>query len=116
MARLHAGRLDRRITIQSQQITQSPSGEEVVVWTPLATVWAEKVENDGRERFADRQLVGDHIATFRFRWSQATKPITDEHKILFDGRQFDVTDVREIERRVGIEVDAAAPGEERLAP
>jgi SPP1 family predicted phage head-tail adaptor len=104
-------KLDRRITIQSQLITHSDSGEEVVEWSTVATVWAEKRENAGAERFAARQNVGYAVKTFAFRWSNAVSGITVEHRILFDGRQFNITDVREIGRRQGIEVDAWAAGE-----
>lgn len=108
---MRAGLLDRRITIQGKAITQSDSGEEVVAWTDVATVWAEKVEIRGLERFSIKQIVGHSVKTFRIRWSNNVSEITDEHRILFDGRVFDITDVREIDRRVGIEIDCYAPGE-----
>lgn len=113
---MRAGRLDRRITIQGKSITQSDSGEEVVTWGVVATVWAEKIENRGDERFAARQIVGHAVRTFRFRWSDTVSEVSTEHRIVFDGRSFDITDVREIGRREGIEVDCYAPSEEPVAP
>jgi SPP1 family predicted phage head-tail adaptor len=107
--------LDRRITIQGQSLSHSDSGEEVVTWEDVATVWAEKRENAGAERFAARQNVGYAVKTFAFRWSNAVKGVTVEDRILFDGRYFNITDVREIGRRVGIEVDAYAAGEIPIA-
>lgn len=112
---MRAGRLDRRIAIQRKDVTQSDSGEEVVTLTTIATVWAEKIENRGDERFTAKQLVGHAVRTFRFRWSTATKQITTEHSIVYDGRSFDITDVREIGRREGIEIDCYAPSEQPVA-
>lgn len=112
---MRAGLLDRRITIQRKSITQSDSGEEVVTWATVATVWVQKIENRGEERFAARQFVGHAIRTFRFRWSSVAKEVTTEHRIVFDGRAFDITDVREVGRREGIEVDSYAPSEEPVA-
>lgn len=113
---MRAGQLDRRITIQRKSLTQSGSGEEVVTWTDVATVWAQKIENRGDERFAAKQYVGHAIRTFRFRWSSTVSEISTQHRILFDGRAFDITDVREIGRREGIEIDCYAPSEEPVAP
>jgi SPP1 family predicted phage head-tail adaptor len=111
---VRAGPLDRRIAIQGQTISQSDSGEEVVTWSTVATVFAAKVELHGAERFAAKQLTGKSVVTFRFRWSEATAAITSEHRIIYGGREYDVTDVREIGRREGIEVDANTASEEPL--
>lgn len=112
---MRAGRLDRRITIQRKSITQSDSGDEVVTWVDVDTVWAEKIENRGAERFSIKQIVGHAVRTFRFRWSVTVAEITTEHRLIFDDREYDITDVREIGRREGIEVDCYAPSEEPVA-
>lgn len=108
---MRAGKLDRRITIQRKPVTQSDSGQEVVTWVDVATVWAEKINVKGLERFAVQQLIGQALMTFRFRWSVTVSEITSTHRILLDGRDFDITDVREIGRRQGIEIDALARSE-----
>lgn len=112
---MRAGNLDRRITIQSKSVTQSDSGEEAATWSDFATVWAEKIENRGNERFVAHQFLGHPVKTFRFRWSRSVaQELTDKHRIIFDDRAFDITDIREIGRRVGIEIDCYAKGEETL--
>lgn len=116
MATLQAGKLDRRITIMAPVVGHSDSGAEIVTWSELATTWAQKIERSGNERFADRQLVGSSLCTFRFRWNSTNKQVTTEHQIIFDGRTHDILDVREIERRAGIEVDCSVRSEEPLAP
>lgn len=112
---MRAGTLDRRITIQRQTSTLSDSGDPVVVWADVATVYARKLENRGQERFTTQQIVGRAMKTFQFRWSATVAEVTTKHRIVFDGRDHDITDVREIGRREGIEVDCFAPSEEPVA-
>jgi SPP1 family predicted phage head-tail adaptor len=112
---MRAGRLDRRITIQGQSIAHSDSGQEKITWVDVATVWAEKREDRGTERFATKQIIGHAVTTFRIRWSDTVSAVTSEHRIEFDGRIFNITDVRELGRREGIEIDAYAPSEEPVA-
>lgn len=114
---MRAGRMDRRIAIQQPAVTQSDSGQEIVAWTTLRTVWAEKIENRGQERFAAQQLVGHAIKTFKIRWASAiASALTNEYRITFDGRIFDITDIRELGRHEGIEIDCFASGEEPMIP
>lgn len=108
---MRAGRLDRRITIKRKSITQNDFGEEITTWVTVATVWAQKIEARGAERFSAQQFIGHAVTTFRIRWSTTVSEITAEHQISFDGRDFDVTDIREIGRREGIEIDAYASSE-----
>lgn len=111
-----AGKLDRRITIQGRSVTQSDSGQEVVSWTDVATVWAEEVTQRGIERFAVQQTVGHALTTFRIRWSTMVSVVTTKHRISFDGRDYDITDVREPKRREFLEIDCYAPSEQPVAP
>lgn len=113
---MRSGKLDRRITIQRKSITQSDSGQEIVTWVDFETVWAEKIEAKGNERFAQQQLVGHALKTFRIRWSLRAEEITNEFRLMFDGRAHDITDVREDDRgrRTGILIDCFARGEEPL--
>jgi SPP1 family predicted phage head-tail adaptor len=113
---MRAGQFDRRITIQRQSITQSDSGEEIVTWVDVATVWARKIENRGEERFASQQFIGHAVKTFQIRWSTLVAELTIEHRIVFDGRTFDITDIRELARREGIEFDCYAMGADPLIP
>jgi SPP1 family predicted phage head-tail adaptor len=109
---MRAGRLDRRITIQGKVVTQDEFGGEVVTWSDVATVWAEKIENRGQERFSAQQFVGKSAKTFKIRWSATVAVVTTEHRVVFDGRQHDIHDVREVGRREGIEIDCTVRSED----
>lgn len=112
---MRAGRLDRRITISRRVETLSDSGSPVVTWTEVATVWASVKFDRGSERFAIQQVVGQGVVTFSIRWSDAVKEVSTLHRITFDGRAYDIRDVRELGRREGIELDATVRTEQALA-
>lgn len=116
MRALRAGDLDREITIQRQVKTQSDSGEDVITWTDVATVAAEKVNLRGAERFASQQEIGHTLTMFRFRYSDAVAETSTLHRVLFDGRYYNITDVREPKRREHIEIDCFAPSEQPVTP
>jgi SPP1 family predicted phage head-tail adaptor len=116
MRALRAGDLDRLITIERPVKTQSDSGEDVITWTEVATVWAEKVNLRGIERFASQQEIGHTITIFRIRYSTDVAETSTLHRLLFDGRYYDITDVREPKRREEIEIDCFAPSEQPVTP
>lgn len=108
---MRAGRRDRLIEIQASYVVRDDAGEQIVVWATTASEWAEKVENHGAERFAAQQLAGAAVRSFRFLWNDATKTITVLDRIMYEGRPFDILDVREIGYHEGIEVDCKTAGE-----
>ena len=103
-----AGRLDRRITLQRKTVTQDEYGQEIETWTDLATVWAEKRDMKGSERWQAQQKVAEVETTWRIRWRDGITPLDR----LLDGDQvYDVTGVAEIGRREGLEITASARAE-----
>lgn len=102
---MRAGRLDRRITIQGKTVAQSASGEPQETWSDIATVWAQARPNRGAERFATMQSVGSAVMTFSIRWRANVSVL---NRISFDHELWDILDVREIGRRVGLEIDCTA--------
>ena len=109
---MRAGLLDRRVTIRQPVETQSDSGEIITGWTDIGTVWAQQLNLTGFERYANQQVVGRALMTFRMRYSSLTNVITVKWRLFVDGREFDVTDVREPRMRETIEVDCFAHSEQ----
>jgi len=102
-----AGTLDRRIAIQRKTITNDEYGQEVETWADLAEVWAALKPLRGNERFAVQQLLGTGVMTFLIRY-RSDLQIGVEDRIEYDGRAWDITDVRELGRRESWEIDAKA--------
>ncbi len=99
------GKMDRRITLQRKTVTTNGYGEEVVAWTDLATVWAEKVDMRGSERYAAAQAVAQLDTKFRIRYRSGITPID---RIIYGNTTYDVGGILEIGRREGLELHAKA--------
>lgn len=113
---MRAGDLDRRIMIQRVTIEVSPSGGPIETWNTIATIWAKVEQQSGREFFATVQEVSERKAVFRIRWMP---DLTVLDRVVYppvEGEPptasiYDLSEVRELGRREGIELHATAPGQ-----
>lgn len=108
MTSLPAGKLDRRITIRRVvSETKNAVGGKVQTFGDLKTVWAQVKSISDGERWRAQELQVGAIATHRFtiRWGVG---VTVLDRIRFDGREFEISGVKEIGRRVGQEITAVA--------
>ncbi len=95
-----SGRLDRKITIQELTTTNDEYGEPVESWSDLATVWAEVKQQSAREMWESGK-VSEVEMMFRIRYRSG---IDTTNRISYDGDTYDITGVREIGRRDGLEI------------
>ena len=100
-----SARMDRRITIEADTGTRNEYGEVVQDWTELATVWAAVKQQSAREGFESAGQVSEVEAAFTIRYRS---DVDSGCRVLFDGRYFDVTGVREVGRKGGLEIMAKA--------
>lgn len=99
---MQAGKLDRRITIQGYTNTVNAAGTPVMTWTDKATVWAELVKRSTREFLrAGGGAADERTAVFRIRWWPG---VSTSDRVLFEGRAYDIREVGEIGRRVGLDL------------
>ena len=104
---MQIGRLDRRIVIEVNTPTRSPSGEKVDSWATLATVWAEVRPLRGKE-FFDAAAVQSEIDTkFRIRFRS---DLTTKMRINYDGNLYDIHSIAELGRHAATEIMASAQG------
>lgn len=118
---MRSGDLDRRIMIQRVTIEFSPSGSPIETWNTLATVWAKVDQQSGREFFATAQVVSERKTVFRIRWlpdltvlDRVVYPVVDLGSPPEEppaSSIYDISEVRELGRREGIELHATAPGQ-----
>lgn len=113
---VQAGRRDRQITLQRLVETQEESGSGAVEVTPkkIAKLWAEMVQGDGSEGFGEDQVKGWSPVTWRTLYFQegADDP-TVKWQIVYRGVVYDVTSVREIDRKKGWEFISRARAEDQ---
>jgi len=105
---LGAGQLDRRITIERSTVTRNALNEEVRTWAPVATVWASKSDVRDEERWAAHEVAAEVTTRFRVRWQPALADLSPEDRVIYEGREYSINAVKEIGRREGLEITAAA--------
>lgn len=71
--RYHAGQLDKRITLQAKTVTRASAGDETIVWTDLATVYAMKAPIRGREFFNAEAVQSQVTVKFIIRFRRDVK-------------------------------------------
>lgn len=103
-----AGPLDRRITIERYSSTINDLGEEVGAWAPLATVWAAKTDIRDSERFVAQQVNSTITTRFRTRYLSKIADVDPKDRLIAAGRYYGIFSVKEIGRREGLEITAAA--------
>lgn len=103
---LHAGRLDRRIKLESLTVTQSPSGQKKDAWTLVASDLPANVRPiSAREQFEADQVAAqfETVFTIRFR-----SDVNQKARLTYDGKVYDITGLREVGRRRWLELMAKA--------
>ena len=110
---MRSGDLDRRIVIQSPNTgTRNSFGEFIPSWTAIGTTWpAQYTPVRDSERFANSEATAAITARFLVRWCNALSTVDERHRIVFDGRTWDIVAVKEVGRREGLEISATARGE-----
>jgi SPP1 family predicted phage head-tail adaptor len=83
------GKMRQRITIQRKTHTQSVLGEPVVVWSNVATVWAERKTLRGREfdSAGTEQAEYTNVYTLRYRADVSEEMQVIDEELAYNIRQ-----------------------------
>jgi head-tail adaptor len=98
---MRAGNLDRVIQIERESTALDLYGVPIKVWTAFAAMRAQKLENATDNRESDRGDTTDKVITFRMHWIDG---VTLDNRVSFEGQAFKITRLKEIGRRVGLDV------------
>ena len=98
---LSAGRLDRRVTIETPTDGVDGSGAPSATWAALATVWADVRPISGREFVAAGQTAAEATTRITIRWRA---DITTRHRIVHGATIYSIEHVAEIGRREGLDL------------
>lgn len=101
-----AGAFDRRITLQRYTESRDPDTNAVIhTWVDhIANVPASVRQTAGREFLEGSQILAERRAVFTVRFADMT--VLD--RVSYDGRLFNISDVREIGRRAFLELQCEA--------
>lgn len=100
--------LDRRI--QFRRATLSDDGmAQVETWTDHGSpVWAQKKEVSDGERWRAGEVAAHVTARFVVRWSSFSSDLSPKDRLVCEGREYDITGIKEGEgRRQWLEITAA---------
>ncbi len=93
--RVHIGHLDRRIVLQSPESTRSNTGQEVLEWNDVATVWAavDYARTGSREQVEGDQLVASNSVVFIIRYRTG---LNEKMRLLYQSEPYNITIIREL--------------------
>lgn len=97
---MRAGKLDRIITIQSFTNTVNEYGTPIETWTDVATLRAQIIQSS-TEEFLTGGASDETVVIFRTRFLPG---VTGASRVLYQGGEFNIREVKEIGRRVGLEL------------
>lgn len=78
---MRAGRLSRRVTLQSRVETQGSTGEVTWTWADVATVWAAIEPISGREYFSAQQVQSSTDTRIRIRYRHG---VTSKMRVAYE--------------------------------
>lgn len=87
---MDAGRLDKRITIQSVAVTRNAIGEPIQSWADVATVWAAVEPVQGREFWEQQQVQSEVTTRIRIRYRAG---ITAAMRVVYGSRLLNIRSV-----------------------
>lgn len=88
--------LKHKIMFQKLTTTTNENGFEVEVWEDYSTVWASISNLMGREYFAAAAVQAEKTVKFTIRYLHG---ITDDMRILFKDKQYNITFIDNIKYR-----------------
>lgn len=98
---MQAGKLDRRVVIQTSAETQDAMGAPSVTWSTFATVWASRRDTRGSERVRAGAETAMADAVFRIRYLAG---VTAKMRVLEGSDTWDIEAVAELGRREGLDL------------
>jgi SPP1 family predicted phage head-tail adaptor len=102
---LNIGNMDRRITIERKTEAKKPSGSVVPTWTPLATVWAEVLQQTASEFFTGYGEAETGTVIFRIRHFPG---VTTADRVMFEGTPYSLKEIKELGRKDVLELRCEA--------
>jgi SPP1 family predicted phage head-tail adaptor len=102
---LNIGSMDRRITIERQTETKKASGSVVKSWTPVATVWAEVLQQTANEFFTGYGEGETGTFIFRIRHFPG---VTTADRVTYYGTPYGLKEIKELGRKDALELRGEA--------
>ncbi|UJW87965.1 phage head closure protein [Devosia sp. SL43] len=109
---LKSEKLDRRITLMQYGITYNADNEPIEGFTPLATVWASATPVSDGEKVRAAEVGASISMRFQIRYSATVAVLNPKDCLVYQDKIHDISGVKELGRREGLEITAAAAADE----
>jgi SPP1 family predicted phage head-tail adaptor len=90
-----AGQRDKLVTIQSGVESRGPTGQPVMAWSAIATVWMRRTEVSGTERMAAAQRQADVGSQWQMPYLSTMDPelvdVPKYRRLRYQNRTYDIT-------------------------
>lgn len=103
-----AGNLDRRVQFQRASISDDGFQSVETFAAHGSPVWSSKADISDGERFRAGEVAAQITSRFQVRHSAFTAALTPKDRLVCEGRTFDIVGIKQIGRRVMLEITAAA--------
>jgi SPP1 family predicted phage head-tail adaptor len=108
---MNAGTLDQRIIIRRAYSSANAFNEPIATWSDLVTVRAGRRDASASESYRAQQVGAEISTRFTIRWSSQVADVSPLDRLACDGRDYNITAVRDVGRRLWREIDAVARSE-----
>ena len=93
---MNPGDLRQILIIQKKIPTRGASGEEVIIWSEVATVWGSAEPLRGQEYLEATRLQADLDIRFRIRYRDGIKP---SMRVTYNNRYFNIVSVIQVQEQ-----------------
>jgi len=109
---MRSEKLDRRIAIERYSVTYNDDNEPTEAWASLATVWASVQYASDGEKVRAAEVGATISVRFQIRYDSTWADVNAKDRVIYEGKTFDIVGVKELGRREGLEISAAAAADE----
>lgn len=103
--------LDTRLTFLKPVITYNLFNEPEKEFEYFHAVWANRADVSTSESMRAQEIGAQLSVRFTVRWSEKTATVDERFRIRHDGKEFDITGVREIARQQWLEITGVVRAE-----
>jgi SPP1 family predicted phage head-tail adaptor len=105
------GEMDRLIDLQRATESTNAANEVVKTFATLVSVWASAIPTSDSERARAGEVMSQIDMRFRIWYSSTVANLDTRDRIVFDSRTYDIVGVKEIGRKMLLEISASARAE-----
>jgi SPP1 family predicted phage head-tail adaptor len=103
-----AGDLDRRVQFRRSSLVDDGMSKVPVFADHGTPVWASKRDLSDGERWRAAEVQANVTTRFVVRWSGFAAGLTPKDRLVCEGREYEITGIKEVGRREWVEITTAA--------